>query len=143
MTFVYKLLSKLFGRNFQATPKAVILDQMLEKRPLPLGMAEFDEWADRIISGTMLQADSDSLKFALATMIMHMKPQEDFCEDAYFIHSLRKSAANQIAHAKMVELKERADKRLKAQEALEAEQNTNVVSIKEGAADEGEILAKK
>lgn len=138
MNFIYKLLSRVFGKNFKSTPKEVITEQLFEKRPLPLGMTEFEQWSDRIISGTMLPAEPESMKFALATMIMHLKPQEDFVEDAYFIKSLRKAAANQVAHAKMQELKAAAEARLKAKQ-----EESNVLSIVEGAHNEGEVLAKE
>jgi hypothetical protein len=101
----HKIKSKIIGKNTVNTPTAVIADQLLERRPLPMGMTEFEEWSDRIISGALCQAEHDSQKFALAEMIMHLGPTEDFKEDAYFIHYLRKSACNQIAHAKLMEIK--------------------------------------
>ena len=56
--------------------------ELLVKRPLPQGMTEFEEWADRIISGALVTADPMSLKFALANMIMHLGPTESHKEDA-------------------------------------------------------------
>jgi hypothetical protein len=38
-------------------------------------------------------------------MIMHLGPAEDHKEDAHFIKYLRKVAVNQVAHAKMMEIK--------------------------------------
>jgi hypothetical protein len=78
---------------------------LLDRRPLPMGATEFEEWSDRIIQGSLLIADATSLKFALANMIMHLGPTESHKEDAFFIHQLRKSAANQVAHAKIEEYK--------------------------------------
>lgn len=129
----HKILAKLMGRNINSTPIDVIASQMNERRPLPIGIQEFDEWADRIISGTLLPAEPDSMKFALSTMLLHLGPQEDHREDAYFIHSLRKSAVNQIAHAKMKELKDAAQKRID-DEKLAAEQKAK--EIVEPAAEE-------
>lgn len=83
-----------------------IQDQMLEKRPLPIGKKQFEEWSDRIISGALINATPESLKFALASMLLHLGPTESFREDAYFILSLRKGAVNETAHAMMVEIKE-------------------------------------
>jgi len=73
---------------------------MNEKRPLPLGVQEWEDWADRIISGACLPENvtQDTQKGALASMIMHLGPHESHKEDAYFIHGLRKSAASQVAH---------------------------------------------
>jgi hypothetical protein len=116
----YRLLAKLTGKNCQSTPVDVITEQMNEKRPLPTGMTEFEDWSDRIISGTLLPAEPESQKFALATMLMHLSPTQDSECDAYFIKSLRKGAINQIAHAKMLELKAKAEARFAAQQAEEA-----------------------
>jgi len=82
------------------------------KQPLPTGMAAFDAWAERIIANSSLPADPDSQKFALATMLMHLGPTEDWKEDSYFIKSLRKAAVNQVAHAKMSEIRDAAKLRL-------------------------------
>ena len=74
------------------------------------------------MSGTLLASDPtdpealsklrESQKFTLATMIMHLGPTESHKEDAFFIHTLRKAAANEVAHAKMMELKKISDARL-------------------------------
>ncbi len=80
-------------------------------------MAEFDVWAERIISGTLLPVTDESMKFALASEILHLGPLEDHRDDAYFIHRLRKSAVNQIAAAKMEEIRNAAKARLLLAEA--------------------------
>lgn len=116
MKLIYKLIAKVLGKNPDFIPTEIIIDQMNEKRPLPTGMTEFDEWSDRIISGTLLPAEPDSQKFALATMLMHLPPTSDHECDGYFIKSLRKAAVNQIAHAKMTEIRDAAKARLKAEE---------------------------
>jgi hypothetical protein len=122
----YYFFAKFTGKNSNATPADVIQSQMNEKRPLPTGMTEFDEWSDRIISGTLLPATPNSQKFALATMLMHLGPTVDHECDAYFIKSLRKSAINQIAHAKMQELKAQESARLQAEAASKAAENPAV-----------------
>lgn len=76
-----------------------ILAQMGEARPLPMGLPEFDEWSTRIISGSLVSADTDSQKFALANMLLHLGPTESHKPDAFFIHSLRKFAVNETAVA--------------------------------------------
>ena len=93
--------------------KKSIKSLLTEKRPLPIGMAEFDEWSDRIISGTCLPATSQSQKFALAEMIMHLPPTDDCMDDLFFIKKLRKGAVNQIAYAKMESIRDAEKKRLK------------------------------
>ncbi len=82
-----------------------ITQAMMEKQPLPIGMPQFIEWSDRIISGAMIQASVRSQRFALAEMIMHLNPTEAFKEDAHFILKLRKACVNETAHAVMCEIK--------------------------------------
>lgn len=106
MKGMHSFWAKLRRKNSKYTPPEVISDQMSEPRPLPMGVKDFHEWADRIISGAMVPAEPLSLKFALAEMIMHLKPTQDFCDDAYFIHCLRKGAVNQVAFAMMQEIRE-------------------------------------
>ncbi len=93
-----------------------------EPRALPMGVKEFHEWSERIISGALVPgATEDSLKFALAEMIMHMPPTESHQADIVFIHRLRKGAANQVAFQMMHELKKKRDD-LKRIEELAAEE---------------------
>ncbi len=123
-------LPKLLGRNLRSTPKAVIIDQMNEPRPLPMGKTDFDEWSERIIGGTLLPGGSDdpqvfqdSQKFALANMLLHLGPTESHKPDAFFIHSLRKFAVNQVADAVRVELRDKAKARTDAEKATKDEVN--------------------
>ena len=97
-------------RNSIYTPKGKILSQMQEPRPLPMGATEFQEWSDRIIAGAMIPtADEDSLRAALATMLMSLGPTEDHKPDAFFIHSLRKAAANEVAHSVFQDIKKKKE----------------------------------
>lgn len=85
-------------KNDEMTPVADINAQMREMRPLPMGRADFDEWAERIISGALVPgAAYEDQVFALADLITHLGPTESHKPDAYFIHCLRKFAANQVA----------------------------------------------
>lgn len=79
--------------------KKQLIKDMTTPKPLPLGVSEFHEWSDRIIQYAMVSADATSLKYALANILMQLKPTEDHVEDAYFIKSLRKAAVNQVADA--------------------------------------------
>lgn len=122
MKAVHRITAAVLGKNTASTPQTLIIDQMLESRPLPMGMQEFDEWSDRIISGAMIEADHKSLKFALAEMIMHLKPTDSHCSDAHFIHSLRKGAANQVAYAVMESI--RAERKASAEITAKIEKLT-------------------
>lgn len=106
---------------------------LLERRPLPIGRKEFEDWSDRIIGASMVEAEKESLKFSLAAMIMQLAPTEAFREDAYFILSLRKAAVNQTAHAIMTELKE-------AQMKKQAEDTAPKLGVVDGAVLEKEKL---
>ena len=106
MNWLYRLFACLTHRNSALTPPAVIIDQLLEPRPLPMGVKEFHEWSDRIISGAMIPgATARDLKYSLAHMVMHAKPTESFFQDGFFIQSLRKAAANQVCHAMILQYK--------------------------------------
>lgn len=118
---IHSFLAWLRGRNSAATPACVITAQMNEPRPLPMGVTEFHAWSDRIIAGSMMMADGPSLKFALAEMIMHLKPTESHCADAYFIHCLRKAAANQVAYAMMQEIRDSRKLALAKEESVAKE----------------------
>lgn len=82
-----------------------ITQQMMEKRPLPIGRTQFMEWSDRIIAGAMVEASPRSQRWMLAETIMHLNPTEAFKEDAHFILKLRKACVNETANAIMMEIK--------------------------------------
>ncbi len=73
---------------------------------LPVGMQAFLDFGDSIVDLSGEFADRKSMKWAIATMIMHLGPQRDRISKQYFVKSLRKTAANQVAQAYMIQLKE-------------------------------------
>lgn len=84
-------------QNDENTPVPEIINQMREKRALPMGRSDFEQWSDRIISGALVAADITSQRYALANLLLHLGPTESHKEDSFFIHSLRKFAVNQVA----------------------------------------------
>lgn len=123
--------------------KKRLIDDLQKKKPLPLGMAEFEVWSDRIIALAMVDADAQSQKFVLADLITHLNATEDFKEDGYFVKVLRKMAINQIADAKRREIRDATKARLAAEEqaAVSApQQNGDVTPAKVG--DAGDVLEK-
>lgn len=93
---------------------------------LPIGMTEFYRWADDVIDLSGLP-HNDSTVFSLATMILHLKATEAYKSKQYFILTIKKGAANQIAAGVMQELK---DKQL----AKAAEENAaKAAAIEAGA----------
>jgi hypothetical protein len=83
---------------------------------LPVGIEEFNAWSDDIINLAGAPAN-DSLKFALAAMILSLPPGEDKYAKADIVKRVRKGMANQVASHVMWELKEK-------QKAEEAQKQT-------------------
>lgn len=136
-------------KNNKTTPINTIINQMNESRPLPMGRQAFEEWANRIMSGALvphgdLPGDDyllrESQKHAIASMIMHLGPTESHKPDAYFIHGLRKAAANQVAYVMMQEIqaeqKARAAKMEEIKKQMEAEQQKPELKVVEEVANE-------
>jgi hypothetical protein len=119
MKWFWHLITRVIGFNFKATPPEVIVDQLLEPRPLPMTVPEWEEWTERIIAGALVPADSQSLKFALANLILHLGPTESHKPDSFFIHSLRKVAVNQVADAMRTKIRDEVKARLAVQESLQ------------------------
>lgn len=76
-----------------------IIAKLLQNVPrkLPVGMTQFETFANRVISIAGRFADEDSLKFALATAIIHADAAKGNIPDSFFVQRLRKAAANQVA----------------------------------------------
>lgn len=84
--------------------------------PLPVGMTEFNTWADSIIDLSGQFADPDSMKFAISSIIMHLDSTRSFVPKHYFVKCLRKVAANQVAGQVFQDIKTRQQEAaLKAQ----------------------------
>ena len=114
--FVFKMYARIMGRNPKSMPIGVVLEQMAEPRPLPIGLTQFEAWSDRIISGALVEVEADSQKFTLADQLLHLGPTESHKPDAFFIHVLRKLAVNQTAvDIKALIKKKYDDKRLAEQ----------------------------
>jgi len=108
-----------------------LLKQILSLVPsrLPVGVSEFETWANSIIELSGEFADRDSMNFALATMVMHLGPQRSTVSKNYFVRSLRKAAANQVAGQVFQDIKERqkqAEEKRKQDEAALNEQSQEV-----------------
>lgn len=119
-------------KNTEETSTEVISEQLREFRPLPMGRKEFDEWAERIVSGAgdaINAVEPKSVKYVLANLLMHLGPQEDHKPDIFFIKSLRKGAVNQVADAIRREL---YDERKAQEDASKATDKTPGLSASEG-----------
>jgi thiamine pyrophosphate-dependent acetolactate synthase large subunit-like protein len=88
---------------------------------LPVGLTEFHAWADSIIELSGKYADEDSLKFALASMILHIDAKVASISKNYFVNNLRKVAANQVAGQVFQDIKTKQQEAQKAAEQKPAE----------------------
>jgi len=94
---------------------------------LPITLADHDTWAISILKTAKLP-DNDSFRHALATMVMHLGPTTVWKAKMFFILSLQKAIANEIAYNVMQDLK-------KAQSGQQVQDTTATVVQK--AQDQG------
>lgn len=87
---------------------------------LPVGMTEFQEWSDSILSLSKVP-DNDSTRFAIAVMILHLNASEDRKPKHYFVKCLNKSAANECGNAIAMALKEKQKQAAQAEDQRLAE----------------------
>jgi hypothetical protein len=85
--------------------------------PVPQGISEFQTWSDSIISLYGFP-NNDSVRFALATMIMHSGPQAAYVSKHYFALMIKAGAAKQVASQVFQDIKTKQ----KAQEVSAAQQ---------------------
>lgn len=85
---------------------------------LPQGVAEFNAWADDLIElYNFPTADTDSIKFALASIIMHLGAQSAFKSKFYFYLTISAGAAKQVAGAVFYEIKTQQQAKQQAEAA--------------------------
>lgn len=82
---------------------------------LPVGMQEFDTWSDSFSEIYNLPTDNkDSIKFTLASIIMHLGGQDAYKSKFYFLLTVRSGAAKQIAGSVFYDIKKKAQEAEKA-----------------------------
>lgn len=108
-----------------------ITKDMLERRPLPIGRTQFEEWCARIIKGAGVQSTEESQRYILAERLQHIAPTDAFKEDAYFILQLRTVAVKETAFNMFEEIKRLRDERKRKQAEDTAPKKLEVV--KDGA----------
>lgn len=84
---------------------------------LPVGVTEFEHYANDVIELAGEFADRDSMVFALCTMIIHAKHDQASIPKNYFVRCLRKSATNQVASHFFQEIKTRQTAAIQQAEA--------------------------
>jgi ERCC4-type nuclease len=88
---------------------------------LPVGVTEFETWSDSIIELTGPLADRDSMKFALASMVIHRNPNLGYATKRSFVNGLIKSASNQVCSQVFQDIKKRQQEALEAAQAKKQE----------------------
>lgn len=74
--------------------------------PVPQGVSEFESWAKSIIDLYEFP-DNDSVRFALATMILHSGPTAAYTSKRYFALMVKAGAAKQVASQVFQDIKTR------------------------------------
>lgn len=96
---------------------------------LPKGVTEFHSWADDIIdlSGA---PNNDSVKFALATNILHAGQTSAIKPKFHYILLMKKAMANQVASHIMNEAKakQETEREQERQKQIEEQNGTKVLS---------------
>jgi len=97
----------------------LLLKKLLSLLPskLPVGKTEFDEWTDSIIELSGKYADKDSMQFVIATQVMNLGPQRSSVPKNFFVRTLRKAAANQVAGQVFYDIKTKQQEAAKAAQA--------------------------
>jgi hypothetical protein len=66
-------------------------------QPLPVGKTQYDKFENDILDLSGRYADETSMRFAIASIMIHAPSDKGALSKKYFVDRLRKSAANQIA----------------------------------------------
>lgn len=102
--------------------KAVRLILSYIPQPLPIGRQAHEAWASEIIALAGMP-DNDSMRFAVAVMVLHAERSQYTLSKQSFVKQLKRSAANEVAGALMSELKAKqkaaADEQQRVKEASE------------------------
>lgn len=99
---------------------------------LPVGMTEFEAWAAEIMELSGKFADETSLKFAIATMVLHAESKYGSLPKNYFVVRLRKTAANQVAGQIFTDIKAKQEEAKKAAEAAQPKAEVTAASVGSG-----------
>lgn len=89
---------------------------------LPVGVTEFEEWAQSIQDTyTLPTSDRDSIRFTLATIIMHLGQQSAYKPKLYFALTMHAAAAKQVAGSVFYDIKQRQKEEQEKAAKAEAE----------------------
>lgn len=111
----------------------LLLKRLLSYLPtqLPVGLTEFNKWADDIIELSGEFADRDSMKYAIASNLIHLPHTASRMPKNHFVKTMRKAAANQVASAVFQEIKTKQLEKAAAEAAKQQEQAANEEAAKQ------------
>lgn len=118
-----------------------ILKQALSYIPesLPVGLTEFEAFTDDVIELAGPYADRDSMQWVISSAIQHSSKAK--LSKQYFVQTLRKSAANQVAGQVFMNIKIK-QQAAEAKKAAELAQQAAAPAIQEAGANV-EVLSDK
>jgi hypothetical protein len=90
---------------------------------LPAGKTEMHKFMDDVIEISGKFAEVDSMKFAMASMVLRLDTTTSRVSKQYFAKALRKAAANQVVSVILNDIKEAQQAAMAAQQAALAEAN--------------------
>jgi hypothetical protein len=102
---------------------------------LPVGLPQFDAWVAEIIELSGQFADETSMRFVLASELLHSDAKKGSVPKNYFVSRCRKLAANQTAGYILQEIKAEQEK-LKAAEAAKLAAEATAALPKDAAIEE-------
>ena len=97
---------------------------------LPIGAKELNEFTANIF-GLYIIPDLPSYRLAIATMMMHLGPQEAFKSKFWFYRSIRAAQAKEVAYQLVADDREarNLEERKAKQAAYDAKQASQTVSL--------------
>lgn len=100
-----------------------LLDKATSYYPteLPTGGTAYDAWLDSVVDLVGPIADKDSLIWVISNEIMRLPSGQNRVPKHYFVKTLRKFAANQIASNKVIQIKEKQQAAVTADQAKAAD----------------------
>jgi hypothetical protein len=100
---------------------------------LPVGLTEFEKFADDIIELTGPIADKESMRYVIATNVINLGPQRSHVAKNYFVRTMIKGAANQVASHVFQEIKQR---QIELQQKAQAEATAALEAAANGKTEE-------
>jgi hypothetical protein len=101
-------------RDENDTPSSIEVN-----KPLPRTLPEFDAWSDKIIKMANLPtSNTETQKFALAGMLLELRPETSSKSEIFFANKLKKAATDQLATQVIQDLRAKKQARIEAEKVI-------------------------